>query len=469
MSNNKIFILLPDGIGLRNFAYSNFRKIGISNGFEVVYWNGTPFTLSEMGFNEIKIEDARPHLFTTICKNARQQIELNLSIKKTKDITYNSYRFPLSNKGLKNVLKNLILKTVIRFNSSEKGLIRIRKQILEKERGTVYYQQCLLTLKKEKPKLVFCTNQRHTSSIAPILAAQELGILTATFIFSWDNLPKATMVLETDYYFVWSEYMKKELQFYYPYIKSEQVFITGTPQFEAHYDEEKKMSKDVFFEMNGLDVNKKYICYSGDDVTTCPDDQQYLGDVAAAVKELNKKGYNLGIIFRRCPVDFSKRYDTVLEKYSEIIVPLAPLWENKGDNWGVTLPTIRDMELQVNTIAHSEMVINLGSSMVFDFATNNKACGFINYDVRHKVKKDWFVEKIYKFVHFRSMPNKESVFWLNSAAEIEVKIEEFLGGKSNEVVLNAQKWFEIINQHHANEASERMWEAIAEICNKELC
>jgi hypothetical protein len=466
MSSNKIFILLPDGIGLRNFAYSNFRQIGISTGFDVVYWNATPFALSEMGFNEIKIQHARPHPLTTIYKNARQQIELKLNIKKTKDKTYHSYRFPLSNKGLKNVLKNLILKTVIGFNSSDKGLIRIRKKILERERGTVYYQQSLVTLKKEKPKLIFCTNQRHTSSIAPILAAQELGIPTATFIFSWDNLPKATMVLETDYYFVWSGYMKKELQFYYPYIKSEQVFITGTPQFEAYFDAGKKMSKEVFFEKNGLDIEKKYICYSGDDVTTCPDDQQYLGDVAAAVKELNKKGQNLGIIFRRCPVDFSKRYDTVLDKYSEIIIPLAPLWENKGNDWGAILPTIRDMELQINTIAHSEMVINLGSSMVFDFATNNKPCGFINYDVSDKVKKDWFVERIYKFIHFRSMPNKDCVFWLNSPDEIEVKIEEILCDTSKGIVSNAQKWFEIINQHPANEASKRIWQAINTICNK---
>ena len=29
MKNNKIFILVPDGIGLRNFAYSEFYKLGI--------------------------------------------------------------------------------------------------------------------------------------------------------------------------------------------------------------------------------------------------------------------------------------------------------------------------------------------------------------------------------------------------------------------------------------------------------
>ncbi|MBE0391132.1 UDP-glycosyltransferase [Flavobacterium sp. PL002] len=466
MPNKKIFILLPDGIGLRNFAYTDFHDIGIRNGFDSVYWNGTPFELSTIGFEEIKIENAKPHPLTTLYKNARQQIELNLNSKKTKDQTYNSYRFIQNTTGIKNKLKNVFINTVIAFHSSEKGLISVRKKIVQKEQKTLFYHECLRTLQKEKPDLVFCTNQRHTVSIAPILAAKALGIPTVAFIFSWDNLPKATLVIETDYYCVWSEYMKKELLFYYPYIKEAQVFITGSPQFEAHFNQEKKLSKEVFFENNNLDLNKKYICYSGDDVTTCPDDQRYLEDVAAAVAELNKKGYNLGVIFRRCPVDFSKRYDTVLEKYSEIIVALAPLWENKGTNWGAILPTIKDIELQINTIAHTEMVVNLGSSMVFDFATNSKPCGFINYDVPDKVKKDWFVDKIYKFIHFRSMPHKESVFWLNSADEIAFKIEKVLNGEHKLIATKAQEWFEIINQHPANEASKRVWQAINAICNK---
>ena len=114
--------------------------------------------------------------------------------------------------------------------ATENGLLKIRKKMNQGERKTAYYQDCLQTLQKEKPALVFCTNQRPAS--IDRFSAQDLGIPTAAFIFSWDNLPKATMVVETDYYFVWSEHMKKELFFYYPDIKNEQVFVTGTPQFE---------------------------------------------------------------------------------------------------------------------------------------------------------------------------------------------------------------------------------------------
>jgi hypothetical protein len=43
-----------------------------------------------------------------------------------------------------------------------------------------------------------------------------------------------------------------------------------------------------------------------------------------------------------------------------------------GDYWNTVLPTAEDLDLQVNTIAHTEMVINLGSSMVFDYISYDK-------------------------------------------------------------------------------------------------
>ena len=314
-------------------------------------------------------------------------------------------------------------------------------------------------LQKERPDFVFCTNQRPVLAIAPLLAAKKLKIPTATFIFSWDNLPKATMVVETDFYFVWSEHMKKELLHYYPYVKESQIFITGTPQFESHFDKAKLVSKESFYKEHQLDLDKKYICYSGDDITTCPDDPQYLNDVAKAVRELNNQGNSLGIIFRRCPVDFSDRYDFVLEKNKDIITSIAPLWQKIGEGWNTILPTHADSILQVNTIHHTEMVVNLGSSMVFDYVSFQKPCAFLNYDVENKINKNWSVFKIYNYIHFRSMPDKKAVIWLNSPSEIANKIKTGLEQK-NEIVSSAKNWFKIINQNPPESASNRIWESI---------
>ncbi|MCV9931241.1 UDP-glycosyltransferase [Flavobacterium sp. LS1R47] len=465
MSNNKVFILLPDGIGLRNFVFSNFNNLGLEKGFEIIYWNNTPFELANLGFKQIKIKKAKSHLLTDSYKNARKYIELNLSIKKENDIVYDTYRFPFSYKTIRNIFKNTITRFLIVTHSYPKGLKRIRERIKKFERKTIYYKECLQTLKEERPSIVFCTNQRLSLAVAPLLAAKDLGIPTATFVFSWDNLPKATMVVETDYYFVWSEHMKKELQYYYPYIDESQIFVTGTPQFESHFDESKVISKQNFYQTYKLDLNKKYICYSGDDITTCPDDSQYLSDVAEAVRLLNDKGNSFGIIFRRCPVDFSNRFDKVLKDYKDVIIPIAPLWEKTGNEWDAIMATRADVDLQINTIRHTEMVINLGSSMVFDYVAHKKPCAFINYDVTNKKNKNWSVKNIYNFIHFRSMPSEKSVIWLNTPCEIAEKINKALE-ESNENIVSAQKWFEKINESPANLASERIWISISQIIKK---
>ena len=341
---------------------------------------------------------------------------------------------------------------------------KIRNCIKNQEQKTDYFNECLATLQEEKPSLVFCTNQRPMLAIAPILAAQKLKIPTATFIFSWDNLPKSTMVIETDYYFVWSDLMKNELIKYYPYINDNQIFITGTTQFEIHFDKNILVSKEKFFKEYNLDLQKEYICFSGDDETTSPDDPKYLHDLAIAVKNLNTKGYNLGIIFRKCPVDFSGRYNNIIENFKDIIVEIDPLWKSIGTEWNAILPTKADNDLLANTINQTLFVANLGSSMVFDYITFNKPCCYFNYNQEVQLNPKWDIHTCYKYVHFRSMPSQDSVVWLNSSNEIETKIEQLLTNKIS-TEINAKKWFEIINQHPPEKASERICEAINTILN----
>lgn len=364
LKTKKLFILLPDGVGLRNFAFTSFVRIGEQMGWEVVFWNQTPFELKKLGYEELKLK-GKPRAVTDLLKRARINASLNHFEKKFNDLVYQSYKFTPSSKGLKAKVKNAVVNQITTTYRGEKGLDKLRIKLKDSERKSSFYDHCKEVLEREKPELIFCTNQRPVNAIAPLTAAEDLDIPTATFIFSWDNLPKATMVVEPKYYFVWSEHMKNELLNYYSFIASENIFITGSPQFEPHFNLKLRKTRTAFFEENNLDLNKEYICFSGDDKTTSPDDPHYLQDVAEAVENLNKKRKTkLGIFFRRCPVDFSDRYDPVLEKYNKILVPLAPKWEQVGGSWNSALPTQEDLGLQINTILHTKAVINLGSSMV---------------------------------------------------------------------------------------------------------
>ncbi len=465
MKPKKIFILLPDGVGLRNFAFTSFVEIGKQMGWQVVFWNQTPFDLRALGFEEIKLK-GKPRAMTDLHKRAKINATLDYFEKKFNDPIYQTYKFPPSRKGLKAKIKNALVGQMTNTYRGEKGLDKLRFKLKESERKSPFYHHCKEVLERESPDFIFCTNQRPINAIAPLTAAEDLGISTGTFIFSWDNLPKATMVVEPKFYFVWSEHMKKELLGYYPFIQEKQVVITGSPQFEPHFDPSLRVSREQFYNEQNLNVSKEYICFSGDDITTSPDDPQYLNDVAEALEQLNKSGhYDLNIIFRRCPVDFSDRYDKVLKKFEHLITPISPEWEQIDTAWNAVLPTKEDLKLQINTILHTKAVINLGSSMVFDFAAFNKPCLFLNYDIEEKTEIDWSTKKIYDFVHFRTMPTGKEIIWLNSKEEIRKKIDAALKGAS-ETVLRANKWFEKINLSPAADASQRIWTAIEKIHNK---
>ena len=92
---------------------------------------------------------------------------------------------------------------------------------------------------KTKPSVVFSGCQRPFSVLPAILAAREMGIPTATFIVSWDNLSsKGRIVVPYDHFLVWSDNMRRELQQFRPHVAAENIHIVGTPQFDPYGDPE---------------------------------------------------------------------------------------------------------------------------------------------------------------------------------------------------------------------------------------
>jgi len=454
----KIFVFFPDGVGLRNFAYTNFKAIGEDMGFDIVYWNNTVFPLKQnLGFNEVTIENHNLNPLTPLYSRARKHIELNISGKKFSDEVYQTYKFPFNYRGIKNTIKSLYVRWLISRYNSEKGCIRIRTKINDLERKNPKYEYCKAQLKVYNPDMVFCTTQRSTQSISALLAAKDLGIPTVAFVYSWDNVPKAMQVVETDYYFVWSDLMKEQLLQYYPFIKEAQITVTGTPQFEPHYNDTLKISKEVFFKTYGLDTKKIYVCFSGDDETTSPLDQYYLEDLAIAVRNLNKKGYNLGIIYRKCPVDLTSRYDDVIIAYKDVITKIDPIWKPIGSQWNQVLPDKEDFQMLYNICEYSAFVTNVCSSTVFDFVAHNKPCLYYNYEQPQLKKGIRDIGQNYKYVHFRNMPENAVVFCTDKN-DLEHLVKQIIDKKPS--IESCKTWYKTIAGNTPTEASKNIWEAI---------
>jgi len=63
------------------------------------------------------------------------------------------------------------------------------------------------------------------------------------------------------------------------------------------------------------------------------------------------------------------------------------------------------------------------------------------------------------------MPSREAVGWVKSKQELKLRVKELLV-EPQPVVAEAQKWLERINMHPVEKASERIWEKIEQIIDK---
>lgn len=277
-------------------------------------------------------------------------------------------------------------------------------------------QQYREFLQRAAADAVFCSHQKSVRAVPAMLAARALGIPTVTFIYSWDNLPKGRMPIHADRFFVWSEFMKSELLSYYPDVTGDRIHVVGTPQFENYGQSSLVEPKKTFLEGLNLDPNRPIVCFSGDDPGCSPYDPRYLRDLAAGLRSVTAAD-RPQIVFRRSPVDWSGRYAEVLREFPEIVVS-DPLWHplSEGD-WSQVVPTREDVALLVNLVHHTDLVVNLGSTMAMDFAALDKPGIYVAYDPLAN-DPNWNVDDVYKRPHFRSVHELQPVYWARSPDQI---------------------------------------------------
>lgn len=451
IKNNKIVLLFPDGVGIRNYLYSDVFK-GMEKELVLFHAFDAKTEQAVKDITAIKNALTIPKYTESLKEKFLRELICLARLKYNAKLVDNPTILTNWKSNHKGIFKTLFYKSIelaSHLFTSYERILKLEKWYQKAIRNTNFYKEVREILVANAPEKLFCSHQRGVQCAPIFAAAQDLGIETITVIYSWDNLPKARMALQANKYLVWSDYMKQELKLYYPEIKEQQIFVTGTPQFECYHQPENVIPKEVFYERYNLDIHKKIICYSGDDVLTCPDDPKYLDDLADELIK-NNLDNKYQILLRRCPVDISGRFDKIISKYPDLIKQAPPLWNfEPNSSWTTIYPLPEDVKLLVSTAYYSDVVVNLGSTMAFDFGMFNKPCAYINYDQENKVNSNWSVKWIYQLQHFKSMVDKNSVIWINNKNEI---IDKVILNQSSD---SLEKWKNVVLSDY-REASEKV-------------
>lgn len=448
MKSKKIILVIPDGTGIRNYMFSQIIPNLKEQNCELLIYHALSneaiseveklhnITLTKKPISAYKETIKQKFLREAICF---ARLQYNSRLENNSTVLTN---WKKNHKGLKKgfyklveILGRYVGKNYQRILNFED---KYQKALLKSIDSEVSF------LKTYNPDVIFCTHQRAINVIPIFKAAEVIGIKTVGAIYSWDNLVKARLAIRTQTYIVWSNYMKDELLRYYQEINPTNVFITGTPQFEL-YKEVEIVNREDFFATYKLDTNKLTICFSGDDELTSPYDPNYLENLVSSIKKSRLNG-KFQIIFRRSPVDVSGRYNDIIKKNSDLIFSIDPKWSNTQKQWTQLFPYYKDVELLANICKHCDLVINVGSTMAHDFAIFDKPAAYLNYDT--VLDKNWSTKTIYNYQHFKSMPVKDVVYWINTKDDYVKVLEKILINKHS----LGKQWLNIINCFDNNSA-----------------
>ena len=419
----KLVIILPRGESIKNFVYSGISD-ALRKEHKVVFFSVVPnqeiktYLASKCdAFYELRDNNSQ-NKFANEVKQVLQLAHLkklnsvtgNLKIVKDDLLSKRSFR--------SNVLRRL-RKMFASYYSSQEGLVRLTNYFIRTNYKNQQVKEYENILKQISPDLVFNTSHIHNAiSMDLMYAVKKMKIKSAAFLFSWDNLTSQGRILPAyDSYFTWNHKIKKDLLNFYPSVKMEDVYVTGTPQFDFHFDHNFINSKEELFKELGISNEKKIIVYSTGMAYYTPKEHVIVKEIEKVLRNIDP---DLQLVVRIYAKDNNSEYYKLREEDKNIIIP-DHYWELNH-----LTPTLKDITLFNSLINHCSIGINVASTVSLDLAVLDKPVINIAFNPPGENIYPNDYEKIYDFDHYKPIIESGAVSLAKNTKELEKQIRMYI-------------------------------------------
>ncbi len=237
---------------------------------------------------------------------------------------------------------------------------------------TRFYLELLRGL---SPSLLFNGSHSHSAmAIDAVHAARSLGIPTATFLFSWDNLTSQGRIIpEYDFYLVWNESIREQLLALYPATEPENVFVTGTPQFDFHFRPENHWTRREFCERVGADPARPIVVYTTGTPGLMPGEPAIVEGLARILRTMTSFGPPQ-LLVRVYAKDTTGRFEEFRRRNPDVLMPQVhwnPRWFT---------PEPEDAAMLTNTLRHAAAGVNVASTISLELCMFDKPVINIGYN-----------------------------------------------------------------------------------------
>jgi hypothetical protein len=220
-------------------------------------------------------------------------------------------------------------------------------------------------LKALAPDLVWSTVSVSAREYPYLLAARDLKIPVVASIHSFDNLTSRSVIPESDHYLVWSETMKDQLMRLYPRTISDQVTVTGTPQFDFHRWPSSLWPRETTLRRLGLPRQARFFLHAASHGSLAPEEPSLVAQISQRMRA-DDFLRDYWLVVRLHPLESDERWRAVRENGGRVV--LSRPWNLPPDAEGWTFAMPEEQACLISSLVHAEACVNIASTMTLDAA-----------------------------------------------------------------------------------------------------
>ena len=171
------------------------------------------------------------------------------------------------------------------------------------------------------------------------------------------------------------------------------MFVTGTPQFDPHFQSESYWPREEFCRRVGADPTRPIVMYATGMPNHMPGEDKIVEDIADLLRETTEFGPPQ-LLVRIYAKDRTGRFEPLKRRRPDILFPEVP-WEA---NWLTPLP--EDLPLWTNTLRHCALGINVASTVSLELCMFDKPVINVGYNPPNVPESVLSYARFYRFDHY---------------------------------------------------------------------
>ncbi len=253
------------------------------------------------------------------------------------------------------------------------ALTALERELSYRHRPTVFFDRLFARI---EPDLVFNGSQIHgMAAELPLRVAQRMGIPTAVFVFSWDNLTSQSRIMVPyDEYLVWHEGMRRELLEIYPRIGPDQVSAIGTPQFDFHLKPQFRLTREELCRRIGIDPERPYVLYTTGIANHFFEEHRHVELVARLLGELDLPVRPQLVVRNYAKGTSAEMRELAARGLPETVFPPVA-WDERWQT-----PRYEDLAVYTSLLHHAALGINAASTVSLELMIFDKPIINLDFD-----------------------------------------------------------------------------------------